>query len=99
MIKINEEYYINADPYNIMLCKKGYGVDKAIGKPPIKAIKYLETVEDAFAALAKIYRHELIQNKDLTIQEAIDEFRKINNELLDILSVIKKSETFTEVDV
>ena len=79
MIKIDEDFSIIADD-NCYIVSKYYGKDKK-GKDVYKNLTYHRTLKEALTALIRKKQIKLVADNELTLQEAINEFERIEKEI------------------
>lgn len=89
MIKINDKYYIFANSNCYSVCKKK--IDKN-GKNFFSAISYHIKLEDAISFLIQLEEREFVHTHNITLEEAVDNLKKLKNKYIDILSEIRKNE-------
>lgn len=78
MIKINENLYIDADDNQYML-RKFIGKDKD-GEDIYKTITYHRTLKEVFGAVIRQRQYKLVADNELTLQEALKDFKQIEEE-------------------
>ena len=74
MIKIDEDFYITSIKGSYVVCGY-YAKDKS------RPLICHSTLKEAFTALIKEKQHKLVAENDLTLQEAINEFKRIEEEI------------------
>lgn len=74
MIKIDEDF-------SILSNKGSYVVYGYYSKDKSKPLIYHRTLKEALTALIKEKQHKLVAENDLTLQEAINEFERIEEEI------------------
>ena len=74
MIKIDKDFCIFSD-------KGSYVVYGYYSKDKSKPLIYHSTLKEALTALIEEKQHKLIAENDLTLQEAINEFKRIEEEI------------------
>ena len=74
MIKIDEDFSILSD-------KGSYVVYGYYSKDTLKPLIYHSTLKEALTALIEEKQHKLVAENDLTLQEAINEFKRIEEEI------------------
>lgn len=79
MIKIDENFNIIADD-NCYIVSKYCGKDKK-GEDVYKNLTYHRTLKDALTALIRKKQIKLVADNELTLQEAINEFERIEKEI------------------
>ena len=84
MIKINDKFVVDSDESQFVLKElstiqdeksKNYGQETQI------VLGYYSTLEQSLYGLEKILSRRAIKIKDYTLKEAIEELRKIHNEI------------------
>lgn len=78
MIKINKDFSIIADE-NCYIVSRYYGKDKN-GEDVYKNLTYHRTLKEALTALIRKKQMKLVADNELTLQEAINEFKRIEEE-------------------
>ena len=78
MIKIDEDFSIIADDNCYIVCKFTYK-DKN-GEDVYKNLTYHRTLKEALTALIRKKQMKLVADNELTLQEAINEFKRIEEE-------------------
>lgn len=89
MIKIDNEFYIDSDTYQYILQQKKFNNVKK--EEYFSTVAYLGSVDECIREVMKIKQRRVCQ-KDLNLIGALHEFRKINNEMKNILNGIGKDE-------
>lgn len=79
MIKIDEDFSIIADDNCYIVCKFTYK-DKN-GEDVYKNLTYHRTLKEALTALIRKKQIKLVADNELTLQEAINEFERIEKEI------------------
>ena len=79
MIKVDKDFSIKADENCYMVCKY-CGKDKN-GEDIYKSLAYHRTLKEALTAVIRQKQIKLVADKKLTLQEAINEFKRIEEEL------------------
>lgn len=79
MIKIDKDFSIIADD-NCYIVFRYYGKDKK-GKHVYKNLTYHRTLKEALTALIRKKQIKLVADNELTLQEAINEFERIEKEI------------------
>lgn len=74
MIKIDEDFYISSVKGSYVVCGY-YNKDKS------RPLIYYSTLKEALTELIKEKQHKLVAENDLTLQEAINEFKRIEEEI------------------
>ena len=74
MIKIDKDFSIISN-------KGSYVVYGYYSKDKSKPLIYHSTLKEALTALIKEKQHKLVAENDLTLQEAINEFKRIEEEI------------------
>ena len=74
MIKIDEDFSILSD-------KGSYVVYGYYSKDKLKPLIYHRTLKEALTALIEEKQHKLVAENDLTLQEAINESKRIEEEI------------------
>lgn len=78
MIKIDEDFSIIADDNCYIVCKFSYK-DKN-GEDVYKNLTYHRTLKEALTALIRKKQIKLVAENELTLQQAINEFKRIEEE-------------------
>lgn len=78
MIKIDKDFYIISNKGSYAVC--GY-YSKDTSRPLI----YHRTLKEALRTLIKEKQHKLVVENNLTLQEAISEFKRIEEEIEQVL--------------
>lgn len=90
MIKVDEEYYIDADSRSYIVFKK---VVNEEGKETYKPLAYTNDITRSIEYIMKQKQKMYVTlHEELILNEVFKEFRRINAEMKDILMEIKKSE-------
>ena len=79
MIKIDKDFSIIADDNCYIVCKFAYK-DKN-GEDVYKNLTYHRTLKEALTALIRKKQIKLVADNELTLQEAINEFERIEKEI------------------
>ena len=90
MIKIDDEFYIDSDSYQYVLLQKKFS--KKRNEEYLDSIAYISTLERCIEKVMQIKQRRLCE-KDMSLAEALNKFKEINNEMKMILSQIKEIET------
>jgi len=78
MIRINDEYAIDADIHCYTLCQKGIvATGKNAGEQFWKTLGYYPTVSGCLQGLQKHLQRQAVQTEDMTLNEAYEAFRKL----------------------
>ena len=83
MIKINDNIYIKSDKNCYIVCKY-FGKNKK-NEDVYDAMTYHRTLKEALSMLIRLKQYQLVAENDLTLQEAIEKFRQIEEETEKIL--------------
>lgn len=83
MIKIDEDFSIIADDNCYIVCKFTYK-DKN-GEDVYKNLTYHRTLKEALTALIRKKQIKLVADNELTLQQAINEFERIEEEFEQVL--------------
>ena len=78
MIKINDNIYIKSDKNCYIVCKY-LGKNKK-NEDVYDAMTYHRTLKEALSMLIRLKQYQLVAENDLTLQEAIEKFRQIEEE-------------------
>ena len=78
MIKINDNIYIKSDKNCYIVCKY-LGKNKK-NEDVYDAMTYHRTLKEALSMLIRQRQYKLIAENDLTLQEAIEKFKQIEEE-------------------
>ena len=81
MIKLLDDYYINADNTCFALCVKKKTVKDGEEKETTSTIGYYTTIADCLAGLYRTLTRNLTAKEDMTLQQAIAEFRRIEDNI------------------
>ena len=90
MIKLKDGWQIDADGRCYILQQEVTSKD---GKVYLTNQTYPSTLARAIECVMNREQMDVISSNDLTLKEALVEFKKINNELKALLEEIKKEET------
>ena len=92
MIRINYDYYIDTDGRNYILCKDYHKTEKRVMPDGREAefrvfdtLGYYGTLSGALRGLSGILSMKKISEGEYTLSEAVEEIRKINKGLSDLL--------------
>ncbi len=88
MIKVDEEYYIDADSRSYTVLKKSVNEE---GKETFKSLIYPRDITRCIEYIMQQRQKECVA-KALPLCDVLKEFRRINAEMKDILMEIRKSE-------
>ena len=78
MIKIDKDFSIIADDNCYIVCR--YSQDKN-GENVYKNLTYHRTLKEALTALIRKKQIKLVADNELTLQQAINEFKRIEEEI------------------
>ena len=78
MIKLDDSFYIRSDGNCYIVCKY-LGKNKK-NEDTYDNITYHRTLKDALSALIKQKQYKFVVDNDLTLQEAIEKFKQIEEE-------------------
>ena len=84
MIKINDKFVVDSDESQFVLKELSTIQDeksKNFGQETQMVLGYYSTLEQSLCGLEKILSRRAIKIKDYTLKEAIEELRKIHNEI------------------
>ena len=98
MIKINDKFCIDSDGNQFIVKELGTVQDqksKNYGEETQTTLGYYGTLEQALNGLEKILSRRAIKIKDYTLKQAIDEIRKLHDEIFECLKV-NSNETVVE---
>lgn len=102
MIRINDDYYIESDGRQYILCKDNHQMArKARGDgtfweyPDYDALGYFQTLGSAVKALANRMMLDGVKDKDINLTEAVAEYQRITKILTD---TIDKAELTALID-
>jgi hypothetical protein len=90
MIKIDDEFYIDSDSYQYVLLQKKFSEKR--NEYTFEPIKYTTSIERCVEIVMQIKQRRLCK-EDMSLAEALNKFKEINNEMKIILSQIKEIET------
>lgn len=90
MIKVDEDYYINADTYCYAVMKKG-GKDKN-GDDTFRVLSYPSSLEKAIEYIMKYKQRQYVSENDVDLQKALIKFKRINEKMYMKLKEIEKLE-------
>ena len=79
MIKINDNIYIKSDKNCYIVCKY-LGKNKK-NEDVYNAMTYHRTLKEALSMLIRLKQYQSVAENDLTLQEAIEKFRQIEEEI------------------
>lgn len=91
MIKLDDIYYIDSYEYGYQLLK-WYGKSEKTGEDLYKTIGYCQSLEHALSIYIKEKQKKFVNDNNVNIMQALNEFKKINNEVKKLLKEICKSE-------
>lgn len=85
MIKINKSWYIDSDKYSYVLFKKVKRVNKKTGEEyeAQANVTYHSTVSDALTCLCRTLQKKLTAKREMSLKEAIEEFKKIEKVVIE----------------
>lgn len=86
MIKLDNGFEIAADERAYMLRQNIGRVDKK-GNTVYRTLGYYVSVSDALKAYSNILRRQAISDQDLTLKEAITEFKKIADRIDELTNI------------
>ena len=89
MIDLGQNYYIDADEYQYMV-KKWTGYDKD-GTDIYKILSYHSTIQMALESVMRKYQRSIVSENTMTLKDTIDEFKKINDDMMRILQTTKEN--------
>lgn len=78
MIKINDNIYIKSDKNCYIVCKY-LGKNKK-NEDVYDAMTYHRTLKEELSMLIRLKQYQSVAENDLTLQEAIEKFRQIEEE-------------------
>lgn len=84
MIKINDKFVVDSDESQFVLKELSTIQDeksKNFGQETQMVLGYYSTLEQSLCGLEKILSRRAIKIKDYTLKEAIEELKKIHNEI------------------
>lgn len=84
MIKINDKFVVDSDESQFVLKELSTIQDeksKNFGQETQMVLGYYSTLEQSLCGLEKILSRRAIKIKDYTLKEAIEQLRKIHNEI------------------
>lgn len=90
MIRVDEDYYINADTYCYAVMKKG-GKDKN-GDDIFRALSYPSSLEKAIEYIMKYKQRQYVSENDVDLQKTLIKFKRINEKMYMKLKEIEKLE-------
>lgn len=90
MIKVDNDYYIQADTYCYQVLKKG-GKDKN-GKDLYRVLSYPSSLSKSIEYIMKYKQREFVNDNNVELKEVLDQFEKINKEMYKKLKEIEKLE-------
>ena len=90
MIKIFEDWYIDADPRCYVL--QQIGAPDKDGNPTWKNATYHTTVAQAIQMLMNRKQLDIVRQNNLTLKETLDNFQELNETFKSLLSDLEKSE-------
>ena len=85
MIKINDKFVVDSDESQFVLKELSTIQDeksKNFGQETQMVLGYYSTLEQSLCGLEKILSRRAIKIKDYTLKEAIEQLRKIHNEII-----------------
>ena len=89
MIKVTEDYFIDADESQYILKKDMHRKDKN-GNDIYSNLAYCGTIKRCLERLCEILNRKDIEAKDMTLSEAIKMFNDRNKEFAELMSGIKE---------
>ena len=96
MIRINDDYVINVDPLNYVVCKDLHRIDKR-GYQVMQTLGYLDSLPKALAFLVrKLQTEDLISDDEISLKEAIE---RMNSRFEEMEKLIKESVPDVRVDM
>lgn len=75
MIRLIDDYIVVKEKYDYMLARELNYIDKKTGKNAIKSIGYYSSLEKAVEACRREYMGKCLEDKELTLSEALSELR------------------------
>lgn len=81
MIKLLDDYYINANSSCFILCSKKKTVKDGKEKETTTNIGYYISIADCLSGLYRTLTRNLTAKEDMTLQQAIAEFRRIEDNI------------------
>ena len=88
MIHVKDNYFIDADLYNIKLIKiTDYTNEKGESAQRSEVVGYYSTVESALLRLLDIYYRDYINRTDSELYESIVQYKTMVQEFKDLYSV------------
>lgn len=79
MIKVDNDYYIQADPDRYIVMK--YQGKSKKGEDAYKTLSYHSSLKNAIEYIIKYKQREFINDNNVDLKEALDQFEKINKEM------------------
>ena len=89
MIELGNNYFIDTDDYQYIV-KKWIAFDKN-GDDCYKILSYHQTLTQALESVMRKYQRKIVSESTMTLKDTIDEFQKINDDMMRILQVTKES--------
>ncbi len=86
MIKVENDWVIESDGMQYILKERTYTYDKH-GRELFKTPTYYHSVEDALKGYARYKQLNFVKDNDMSVAQAIMEFKKINDDLEKIVRV------------
>ena len=90
MIKVDNDYYIQADTYCYIVMK--YQGKSKKGEDVYKTLSYPSSLKSAIEYIMKYKQRAFINDNNVELKEALDQFEKINKEMYKKLKEIEKLE-------
>lgn len=92
MIHVKGNYYIDANK-DCFVVKEFKGVSAKTGEKMYSNIAYTGTMTHAMEAIIRTIQKDRVSEEDLEIYQVLHEFRRINQEIKEILSQVTETES------
>ncbi len=87
MVKVNEDFYIDSDPYSYILKQKAIRTDgKNKGEEYLEILGYYTSFESAIKGLIKyLVKSKIGKSEIITLKEAVKEIKNTEKEITGLL--------------
>lgn len=90
MIKVTEEYFIDADSYCYTVKKLGY--DKKNDEVRYDALTYHSHLHEALGSILNRLQRSSVSDNDMSLTETLEKFKALKNEILSVLESVHEVE-------
>lgn len=90
MIKVDEEFYIDADNMSWQVLKRAFNEKK--NEYYFQNVCYPSSLKGCIEWIMRIKQRNAVEEKDMDLKQALIEMQKINDEMNDILNEIGEKE-------